>query len=132
MSPEVVCRVVALFRDFHPPEHAAHQLAPHEVRLLKLLTDVPSYKTAAAELGNSVHTIRFRLRRIYEKLAGALQVRSRGRGSPGRPAAINLPMCAGSGEPRPPLSWCVVRILLIRVWSCSLRGCATSGRSDAG
>jgi DNA-binding NarL/FixJ family response regulator len=68
MSPEVARRVITLFRDVRPPEHAAHALTPHETRLLKLLIDGHSYKSAAAELGSSVHTIRFHLRHIYGKL----------------------------------------------------------------
>jgi len=68
MSPEVARRVIALFRDFHPPDHADYQLTPHETRLLKLLVDGCSYKTAAAKLGVTVHTVSFHFQRIYEKL----------------------------------------------------------------
>src|SRR5580658_940041 len=59
MSPEVASRVVALFRDIRPPEREDHQLTPHELRLLKLLVEGHNYKTAAAELGVSFHTIHF-------------------------------------------------------------------------
>jgi DNA-binding CsgD family transcriptional regulator len=38
------------------------------MRLLKLLTKGHHTKTAAAELGISVHTVTFHLRSIYEKL----------------------------------------------------------------
>lgn len=68
MSPEVARRVVELFRVIRPPERAGHQLTPHETRLLKLLVDGHSYKSAAAELKVSVKTISFHLQRIYEKL----------------------------------------------------------------
>ncbi|MGH9829608.1 MAG: LuxR C-terminal-related transcriptional regulator, partial [Blastocatellia bacterium] len=68
MSPEVARRVVALFRDMHPPERADYQLTPHELRLLKLLVEGHNYKTAAAELGVSFHTIHFHMRNIYTKL----------------------------------------------------------------
>lgn len=68
MSPEVARRVVRLFRDVRPPERASCALTPHEGRLLKLLVDGHSYKTAAAELGVSAHTVSFHLRHIYEKL----------------------------------------------------------------
>jgi len=44
------------------------RLTPHEVRLLKLLVQGHRYKTAAAELGVSPHTISFHLRRVYQKL----------------------------------------------------------------
>jgi len=68
MSPEVARRVIALFREIRPPERADYQLTPHETRLLKLLVDGHNYKTAAAELGVSVHTVSFHLRSIYDKL----------------------------------------------------------------
>jgi DNA-binding NarL/FixJ family response regulator len=68
MSPEVAHRVIALFREIRPPERADYQLTPHETRLLKLLVDGHNYKTAAAELGVSVHTVSFHLRSIYDKL----------------------------------------------------------------
>lgn len=68
MSPEVANRVIRLFREFRPPSHAPHQLTPHEVRLLKLLVDGHSYKSAATELSVTVHTVSFHLRHIYEKL----------------------------------------------------------------
>lgn len=68
MSPEVARRVIRLFRDFRPPARADYQLTPHETRLLGLLVDGHNYKTAAAELGVSVNTISFHMRRIYDKL----------------------------------------------------------------
>ena len=68
MSPEVARRVIALFREIRPPDRADHQLTPHETRLLKLLVEGHNYKTAAAELGVTVHTVSFHLRSIYEKL----------------------------------------------------------------
>ena len=49
-------------------EPAGDQLTPHERRMLKLLVDGHSYKTAAAALGVSRHTVSFHLRSIYEKL----------------------------------------------------------------
>ena len=68
MSPEVARRVIALFRDIRPPERADYELTPHETRLLKLLVEGHNYKTAALELGVSVNTVSFHMRRIYEKL----------------------------------------------------------------
>lgn len=68
MSPEIARKVVALFRDFRPPERADYDLTPHEQRLLKLLVDGHSRKSAAAELGVSVNTVLFHLKRVYEKL----------------------------------------------------------------
>lgn len=68
MSPEVARRVIALFREIRPPERAQYDLTPHETRLLKLFVEGHNYKTAAAELGVSVHTVSFHLRSIYDKL----------------------------------------------------------------
>ena len=68
MSPEVARRVIALFREIRPPERADYALTPHETRLLKLFVEGHNYKTAAAELGVSVHTVSFHLRSIYDKL----------------------------------------------------------------
>lgn len=44
------------------------QLTPHETRLLKLLAEGHTYKTAAVSLGVTPHTVSFHLRHIYEKL----------------------------------------------------------------
>jgi DNA-binding NarL/FixJ family response regulator len=69
MSPEVAIRVVEVFRHKTPPpppDTAA--LTPQELRLLKLLTKGHQNKTAAAELGISIHTVGFYLRSIYSKL----------------------------------------------------------------
>jgi DNA-binding NarL/FixJ family response regulator len=68
MSPEIARRVIQLFRELRPPSRADYQLTPHEERLLRLLVDGHNYKTAATELGVTVNTISFHLRRIYEKL----------------------------------------------------------------
>src|SRR5215475_1005688 len=68
MSPEVATRVIALFREFRPPDSTKCELTPHEVRLLRLFVDGHNYKTAAAELSVTVHTISFHLRSIYDKL----------------------------------------------------------------
>jgi len=68
MSPEVARRVIALFKEIRPPERADYNLTPHETRLLRLFVKGHNYKTAAQELGVTVHTISFHLRRIYEKL----------------------------------------------------------------
>ena len=68
MSPDVASRVMALFRTFRPPDNTKCDLTPHEIRLLRLFVDGHNYKTAAAELGVTVHTISFHLRSIYGKL----------------------------------------------------------------
>jgi DNA-binding NarL/FixJ family response regulator len=68
MSPEVARRVINLFREIKPLKEAAYELTPHEIRLLRMLVEGHSYKTAAAELRVSVNTIKFHLRHIYDKL----------------------------------------------------------------
>jgi DNA-binding NarL/FixJ family response regulator len=68
MSPEVARRVISLFREIHPPSDVDYELTPHETRLLGLLVHGHNRKTAASELGVTVHTVSFHLRSIYEKL----------------------------------------------------------------
>lgn len=68
MSPEIARRVVGLFRTFRPPEHSDYNLTPHELRILKLLVDGHSYKSAASELRIGFHTIAFHVQNIYQKL----------------------------------------------------------------
>ena len=67
MTPEVASRVIKMFREHRPPDRS-YELTPHELRLLKLLMEGHNYKTAAADLGVTTHTISFHLQRIYEKL----------------------------------------------------------------
>jgi DNA-binding NarL/FixJ family response regulator len=68
MSPEIARRVVGLFARFRPSARADYGLTPHESRVLKLLVEGHSYKTAAAILKVSTPTVAFHVRRIYEKL----------------------------------------------------------------
>lgn len=68
MSPEVAIRVVDLFRKAPVRESGWVGLSPQETRLLKLFAEGHQNKTAAAELGISIHTVSFHLRSIYEKL----------------------------------------------------------------
>ena len=68
ISPEVARRVIELFRHFRPPAQDACNFTPQEMRLLKLLGAGHHYKTAGVELGISMHTVGFHMRRIYEKL----------------------------------------------------------------
>jgi DNA-binding NarL/FixJ family response regulator len=68
MSPEVAKRVISLFKNIRPPNRADYNLTPHELRLLKMLVEGHSYKTAAAELGSSINTIGTHMQSIYRKL----------------------------------------------------------------
>lgn len=68
MSPSIARRIVTLFSQIVPPAHADYHLTPHETRLLKMLVEGHSYKTAAAELGLSINTVSFHMRNVYDKL----------------------------------------------------------------
>jgi DNA-binding NarL/FixJ family response regulator len=68
ISPEIARRVVEIFRRFRPPDRAQYNLTPHELRLLKLLVEGHSYKTAAVELGVTMNTIAFHIKNVYGKL----------------------------------------------------------------
>src|SRR5437667_645101 len=68
MSPAVASRVLAIFREIRPPEHADYQLTAHEKRLLKLLVEGHNFKAIAPQFGVTVHTVAFHMQRIYEKL----------------------------------------------------------------
>jgi DNA-binding NarL/FixJ family response regulator len=68
MSPEVARKVVRLFRKVGPSEKIAHDLTPHEVRLLGMLAEGHSYQAAADRLQVSINTIRDYIRSIYDKL----------------------------------------------------------------
>jgi len=68
MSPEIARKVVDLFRRNPPPRKCDHDLTAHELRLLRMLVDGHTCKTAAAELGVTVHAVTWHLRSIYEKL----------------------------------------------------------------
>jgi DNA-binding NarL/FixJ family response regulator len=68
MSPQVARQVVEIFRRVAPPVEAPCRLTPGETRLLKLLVEGHSYKTAAYELGVTTHAVSFHARHVYEKL----------------------------------------------------------------
>ena len=68
MSPEIASKVIRLFRAIRPPPRADYHLTPHELRLLTLLVEGHSYKTAAAELRSCVNTVAFHMKSIYRKL----------------------------------------------------------------
>jgi len=68
ISPEIARRVVEIFRRFRPPDRAQYNLTPHELRLLKLLVEGHSYKTAAVELDVTMNTVAFHIKNVYGKL----------------------------------------------------------------
>lgn len=67
MSPEVAKRVVHLFRNFRPVS-TSYELTSQEIALLKLLVEGHHRKTAAHEMGISIHTVSFHIKNIYQKL----------------------------------------------------------------
>jgi DNA-binding NarL/FixJ family response regulator len=74
MSPEIAVRVLDLFRkEVGVKQGGLSQFTAQEHRLLRLLAEGHQNKTAAVELGISIHTVGFHLRSIY----GKLQVHSR-------------------------------------------------------
>lgn len=68
MSPEVARRVIELFRQYRPVEQSAQLLTAQEHCLLELLGEGHHYKTAAEVMNISLHTVKFHMRNIYEKL----------------------------------------------------------------
>jgi DNA-binding NarL/FixJ family response regulator len=68
MSSEIARRVIDVFKRFRPPAKSPHNLTPHELRLLRLLVEGYSYKSAAVELGVSVNTVAFHVQNVYGKL----------------------------------------------------------------
>ncbi len=68
MSPEVARRVIEIFRTGGLPHRHKSNLTPHESRVLKLLVNGHNYRTAAADLGVSIHAISYHVRHIYTKL----------------------------------------------------------------
>ena len=66
--PEIARKVVTLFQKTGPPPKLEQQLTPQEIRLLKLLSEGYSYRSAGDQLHISVNTVRNYIRSIYEKL----------------------------------------------------------------
>ncbi len=72
MSPEIARKVIGYFRGGSDIDLQA-SLSQRETEVLQCLVDGQSYKSIAEKLFISVHTVRFHLHNIYEKL----HVRSR-------------------------------------------------------
>jgi DNA-binding NarL/FixJ family response regulator len=68
LSPEVAQRVIRLFREFRPPERSETELTPHEIRILRLISEGHDYPSAASELGVAASTVIYHMRRIFSKL----------------------------------------------------------------
>jgi DNA-binding NarL/FixJ family response regulator len=68
MSPEIARKVVMAFRQTVPAAQVEPELSPRQIGILQLLAEGHSYKTCAEALDLSVDTVRFHVRRIYERL----------------------------------------------------------------
>ncbi len=68
MSGEVARKVLQYFQAPKKKTSADYELSDREVDVLKALTEGHSYKAIADKLFVSVHTVRFHLHNIYEKL----------------------------------------------------------------
>jgi DNA-binding NarL/FixJ family response regulator len=68
MSPEIARRVVSMFQKFASPKSIESGLSARELEVLNFLAEGDSYKMCAERLGVSVDTIRFHVRRIYDRL----------------------------------------------------------------
>ena len=73
LSPEVAQRVIRAFAENRQSAQRAHDLTPHEIRILKMLADGHDYPSAAADLGVATSTVIYHMRQIFQKL----QVRSK-------------------------------------------------------
>ncbi len=68
MSSDIAVKVLNAFRKFAPPKPTDYDLSKREEEILEELIEGNSYKTIADHLNISVHTVRFHIRSIYEKL----------------------------------------------------------------
>jgi DNA-binding NarL/FixJ family response regulator len=68
MSPEIARKVVSFFQKTEPPATQDERLTPHELRLLKMLSEGHSYQSAGGLLDISINTVRNYIRSIYGKL----------------------------------------------------------------
>jgi DNA-binding NarL/FixJ family response regulator len=68
MSAEIASRVLDAFRALSPRQSTDAGLTRREEEILNELVKGNSYKSAADHLNISIHTVRFHIRSIYEKL----------------------------------------------------------------
>lgn len=68
MSSEIALKVVTAFRSLAPPKADPSGLTKREEEILDELVSGNSYKSTADHLNISIHTVRFHIRSIYEKL----------------------------------------------------------------
>ena len=68
MSAETAAKVLDAFRKLSPRKSAHEPLTEREEEILRELVQGNSYKSTADHLFISIHTVRFHIRSIYEKL----------------------------------------------------------------
>lgn len=68
MTPVIATKVLRMFRDQAPPMEEQAALSDKELDILTLLTRGYSYKMIAADRQISIDTVRFYIKKIYEKL----------------------------------------------------------------
>lgn len=68
MSPEIAMKVLEAFRSLSPKKGEDTGLTRREEEILQELVTGNAYKTIADHLNISLHTVRFHIRSIYEKL----------------------------------------------------------------
>ncbi len=68
MSSEIAAKVLHAFRLLNPPKGTDNNLTRREEEILDELVKGNSYKSTADHLNISIHTVRFHIRSIYEKL----------------------------------------------------------------
>lgn len=68
ISPSIAAKVLTMFRRFAPNKPEGVNLNDRELRILTLLTKGYSYKMMASACDVSLDTIRFHIKKIYEKL----------------------------------------------------------------
>ncbi len=68
MTPEIASKVLEMFRTQNPHQAEHIDLGDREREVLTLLTKGHSYKMIALECGISIDTVRFYIKKIYEKL----------------------------------------------------------------
>ena len=68
MTPVIASKVLMMFRNQAPPKDEQIKLSDREREVLTLLTRGYSYKMIAAECNICIDTVRFYIKKIYEKL----------------------------------------------------------------
>ncbi|HEY8562213.1 MAG TPA: response regulator transcription factor [Pyrinomonadaceae bacterium] len=65
---KIATSVIQLLNGFLAPAAVGYELTPHEARLLKLLVEGHNYRSAGKILNVSYNTVKFHMRRVFQKL----------------------------------------------------------------